>query len=312
MRSAPRRRQQRLSRPLAAYALRTERFLAKLAFALLAASATVRPASAQTTGCSRCSVNAFAPPTTGPASFPAERAWRSWERRGSAESRSRRRVASLDGALPGGSVVICVRTCDGGFFPLPYSRASGASLTEICQALCPNAEVALFSMPFGGTVDQSVSLTGTPYTSQPNALKFQQSYDETCSCRRPGQSWADALAAAEAKYGHHAHEIIITAQVSAEMSRPKPDPNVKPAASVSKPEESQPIGTPDSLDPELDVNGVDTKLQAATKAVSRETSGIRDDEAKAASHFGLTQGQVVEETDPDGGRRKVRILAPSF
>ncbi len=67
----------------------------------------------------------------------------------------------------------------------------------------------------------------------PNALKFQQSYDPTCSCRRKGESWAQALAAAEAKYGHEAHDILVTPEKSIEMSRPiiakvAADPKAKP------------------------------------------------------------------------------------
>jgi hypothetical protein len=27
---------------------------------------------------------------------------------------------------------------------------------EICQSLCPNATVALYSLPFGGTIDEAV------------------------------------------------------------------------------------------------------------------------------------------------------------
>ena len=53
-------------------------------------------------------------------------------------------------------------------------------------------------------------MTGERYVDMPNALKFQQSYDATCSCRRRGESWAETLAAAEAKYGHEAKDILVT------------------------------------------------------------------------------------------------------
>jgi Protein of unknown function (DUF2865) len=210
-----------------------------------------------------------------------------------------------------GSVYVCVKTCDGGFFPLPYSGASGLTREEICQALCPNAKVALYTMPFGGTIDQGVSSTGSPYTALPNALKFQQSYETSCSCRRPGQSWAEALAAAEARFGHRAHEFVVTEEASALMARPKLDPKAKQqAANGANPKGAQ--GLPaDSVDPVLDINGVDTKLKAATAAVSRETSGIKDEAAASGSYFGLKDGHVVDESD-GGGPRRVRIVAPMF
>ena len=103
-----------------------------------------------------------------------------------------------------GSYAVCVRTCDGSFFPVSYSGAGSRadSLEEVCRSLCPNADVQLYSFPLGGTIDQAVSTAGERYVDLPNALKFQQSFDSTCSCRRKGESWAQALAAAEARYGH--------------------------------------------------------------------------------------------------------------
>ena len=52
-----------------------------------------------------------------------------------------------DSHAHGGSQAVCVRTCDGGFFPLSFSvrSASDDELTELCKALCPNAEVRLYS-----------------------------------------------------------------------------------------------------------------------------------------------------------------------
>src|SRR5208283_5015072 len=78
----------------------------------------------------------------------------------------------------------------------------------------------LYSFPFGGTVNQAVSIAGERYVDLPNALKFQQTFDPACSCRRKGESWSQALAAAEAKYGHEARDILVTPEKSLEMSRP--------------------------------------------------------------------------------------------
>ncbi len=317
-------------------ALRLRPAFAAAMLALLASVAAGSPAFAQATGCARCTItigpfsfpNLFAGPAS-PAYAPADRSRRSWDRRGSGEPR--RRVASLGrgsgraggGERPGGqeagySTHVCVRTCDGSFFPLPYSGASGATLEEICQALCPNAQMALYSMPFGGTIDEAVSPAGARYTGQTNALKFQQSYEQGCSCRRPGQSWAEALAEAEARFGHRAHEVVVTEEASVQMSRPKPDPKAKlgvqkaPDPNAPNPKDDQATGAAEFSDPDLDANGVDTRLKAATASVSRETSGIKEDGAESASHFGLREGRVVRERDPDGGERKVRILAPLF
>ncbi len=100
----------------------------------------------------------------------------------------------------------------------------------MCHALCPNADVSLYTYPASGEIEQAVSISGARYMDSPTALKYRQSFDSTCSCRRRGQSWADALANAEIKLGRESKgDIFVTPEKSAEMSRPKPDPKAKPA-----------------------------------------------------------------------------------
>jgi len=205
-----------------------------------------------------------------------------------------------------GSYTVCVRTCDGGFFPVSYfgpdSRAD--TLGQVCRSLCPNAEVALYSFPFGGTIDQAVSTSGQPYYYLPNAHKFEQSYEPTCSCRARGQSWAEALAAAEAKYGRHSREAPVSVEAAERMSRPIQDSNWKPVSVDAAQTGAMPVG--------VDVNGVDLSLSAATAAISHATSGIRDEARQHATRFDLKQGRTVEETAPDGSVRRVRILQSTF
>ena len=222
-----------------------------------------------------------------------------------------------------GSYAVCVKTCDGSFFPVSYSGAGSRadSLEEVCRALCPNADVALYSFPFGGTIEEAESPSGEPYANLPNASKFERTFDPNCSCRRKGQSWAEALAGAEARYGHEKHDILVTPEKSAEMARqiiepkgkPAPDSKAKPGASngsaVAGPgAPSSDTGTPTVLD----ANGADTTLSAEAATVSRETSGIAGDGMQGAKSYSLGQGRTVEETGPDGVKRKVRIVGPAL
>ncbi len=39
------------------------------------------------------------------------------------------------------------------------TRARASRLEDVCRSLCPNADVQLYSFPFGGTIEQAVSLT---------------------------------------------------------------------------------------------------------------------------------------------------------
>jgi Protein of unknown function (DUF2865) len=285
--------------------LRTSRtsWGAALSFALFAL-ALAGEALSQSGGCARCG-NAPVAPT---ASTPQR----------TAEPRRMKRVAlRFDlrserrkwGAFGGGSYVVCVRACDGSFFPVSYFGGNPSDLQKICQSLCPNTTVALYSLPFGGVIDEAVSANGEPYANLPNAHKFEQTFDASCSCRAPGQSWAEALAAAEAKYGHHPHDVLVTEEQSKRLSYPRQDPNAKHAA----PESTQAAAVA-SVEPaaSLDVNDVDTGLRAAANTMSRATSGIKYDGGPSGANYGLHQGQTVDETDPDGRTRRVRILPPAF
>jgi Protein of unknown function (DUF2865) len=235
-----------------------------------------------------------------------------------------------------GSYAVCVRTCDGSFFPVSYSGAGSRadSLEDVCRSLCPNADMALYSFPFGGVIEEAASPTGEPYANLPNSGKFEKTYDPTCSCRRKGQSWAEALADAEARYGHEKHDILVTPEKSAEMARPIIDPKAKPAtdskgkpiapgasvvagpAAAPAPAPGATPGAPPSLDtataPVLDANGADTKLSAAAATVSREGSGIAGGDVDNATSFSVKQGRTVEATGPDGVKRTVRIVGPAL
>jgi hypothetical protein len=255
----------------------------------------------QSGGCARCGApvvspsTAFAPPGL---ARPKRIVVAS---RGASKSMLRRVTAASSG------YTVCVRACDGAFFPVSYFGPASRSdtLEQVCRLQCPNAEVALYSFPFGGTIHEAVSSTGEPYAHLTSADKFAQSYDPACSCRAPGQSWVEALAAAEARYGRHSHDILVTAEVSDRMSRPAQNQKAKPApADPAETVAEVPVGP----EPGLDVNGVDTSLSAAAKTISRATSGIRDEEAQGLPSYGLKQGRTVEEADPDGAIRQVRVL----
>jgi hypothetical protein len=85
--------------------------------------------------------------------------------------------------MPAGKPV-CVRLCDGYFFPL---QQAGQGLAEDgdsqCQALCPGAQTRLYFTQ--GGIESAVSATGEAYADLDNALRYRKRYDATCSCRRP-------------------------------------------------------------------------------------------------------------------------------
>jgi hypothetical protein len=217
------------------------------------------------------------------------------------------------GEARAGSKAVCVRSCDGAFFPVSYSASGGRldSLEDLCHALCPNADVSLYTYPASGEIEQAVSISGARYMDSPTALLYRKTFDSSCSCRRRGQSWAEALANAEAKLGHEdKSDIIVTPEKAAELSRPKADPKLDAKAKPVKPGATpSPAPTPVAG---TDVNGVDLTLSQQTATISREASGIAGGEARTGAKISQDQGKVIEVNGPDGVKRKVRIIGPTL
>src|SRR5580693_7666560 len=154
--------------------------------------------------------------------------------------------------LPAGTFrTVCVRTCDGYYFPISYSTVSSrfADDERSCQRLCPAAEVALYSFHNPGEdIEQAVSSSGQLYTALPNAFHYRKEFTAACSCRKPGQSWGEALKDADDSTTLQGGDIVVTDQTAKTLSQaPQPKP-VKgaPAAAAAQPAAgtATPVTTP--------------------------------------------------------------------
>ena len=130
-----------------------------------------------------------------------------------------------EGHAHGGGQAICVRTCDGGFFPLGVSsRHDSDDLKQMCGALCPGTETAVYTRSPNAEISTAASLDGKSYMDMPNALKFTKAFVPDCSCKPANKSWAEALANAEEVIGNtRKGDIVVTQAKSDELSRPKMD-----------------------------------------------------------------------------------------
>lgn len=205
-----------------------------------------------------------------------------------------------DFGLGGGAVkTICVRKCDGYYFPISGRSSRGAFDGEqaLCTASCPNAEVELFLQPVDGKADDAVALDGTPYSSLPNAFRYRQTFDSSCSCRRPGQSWSEALADAERLVGTRRSDVVVTEEKALELSRPQA-PQAAPAPRSSQPNQRQQRGT-----------------AAAPPAVPAAAPALKPSVEPAAA---VPQGSSPVATErrevirPDGSRQNLRVVAPTI
>jgi len=138
-----------------------------------------------------------------------------------------------DGAPSGTYHTVCVRACDGFYFPISYSTVPNRFTDDAraCQRLCPAAEAELYSFHNPGEdMQQAVSISGQAYTALPNAFRYRKEVVAGCSCRRPGQSWADALKNADDSSTLESGDIVVTDQNAKALSQPKP--SGKPGAST--------------------------------------------------------------------------------
>ncbi len=93
---------------------------------------------------------------------------------------------------------LCVRTCDGYYFPISFS-AAGPELQRdemACRALCPGQAVSLYVQRSGeGEGGAMMSLAGEPYTALPAAFRYRREYDRGCACGAVDARMAEAFRA---------------------------------------------------------------------------------------------------------------------
>ena len=125
---------------------------------------------------------------------------------------------------------ICVRSCDGYYYPISFATTQARFQEDQmqCQRMCPAAEVNLYTYRNPGEdVAQAVSLNGAPYTTLPNAFKYRQEFNAACSCRKPGQSWAQALGALQDDTVEQG-DIVVNEQRAKALSLPRVDAQGRP------------------------------------------------------------------------------------
>jgi hypothetical protein len=72
----------------------------------------------------------------------------------------------------------------------------------------------------------------------PNAFKYRQSFNPSCSCRLTGQSWAEALGV-ERDDTLQRGDIIVTEQRAKQMSQPRPVNQKGKAGAANTPSEQE-------------------------------------------------------------------------
>jgi len=104
----------------------------------------------------------------------------SWGWRDDDEDHSDRRPSQRYG----GYQTVCVRLCDGYYWPISFSTPSDrlARDAEKCEASC-GSPARLFRSRPGAEPDEFVDLNGQPYSRLKTAFLYRTKFDANCKCR---------------------------------------------------------------------------------------------------------------------------------
>lgn len=186
------------------------------------------------------------------------------------------------GAPSGTYRTLCVRTCDGFYYPISYATtpARFAEDEKTCRQSCPAAEVMLFSHRNPGEdVSQAVSVSGQLYSALPNAFRYRQAVDPNCVCKPPGESWAQALKNIDDNTVEQG-DIVVNEQRARTLSQPRVDAQGRP-------------------------------IKVDTRAVARpaDPKAVPNASPAAAPHAEAPTKEAPDKPDPN---RTVRAVGPTF
>lgn len=102
---------------------------------------------------------------------------------------------------------LCVRICDGFYFPISHStsRERFGGDAKQCERRCPSRSRLFVHRNPGQDVDNMVDLDGLPYLSLPTAFLHRTQYVADCNCR--GNPWSGAALAQHRTYAEAAKQI---------------------------------------------------------------------------------------------------------
>jgi hypothetical protein len=197
--------------------------------------------------------------------------------------------------VPGGTYrTVCVRTCDGYYYPISYNAtpAKFAEDEKACKQSCPATEANLYMFRnTGENIDQAVSTTGAPYTALPTAYRYRQTVDPNCSCRHQGESWSQALKNIEDPNIEQG-DIVVNEQNARQLSQPRVDAKGKPI----------------KIDPRA---AAPKQPAAAAKQPVATTAAPKAPAATGPTSLAESPATKEEPDKPDP-HRKVRSVGPTF
>jgi len=168
--------------------------------------------------------------------FGGNRSYERYEPRSSEPERVRSAPGtSFEEYGGGGSFrTLCVRTCDGYYWPISYSstRSEFERDEQNCQTMCPGTEVQLYShrVPDEES-EQMVDSGGNPYTDLSSAFKYKDvnfQRPEACSCGSTKKNFTVIAGSGQGLKEIGAEAAPVT------LPMPRPDPAADPETAANR------------------------------------------------------------------------------
>jgi len=178
---------------------------------------------------------------------------------------------------------VCVRLCDGFFFPISFATTPDrfAADESACRSRCSSsARLYVYPNP-GGEPEQMTDVRGQPYTALKTAFLFRTNYDAGCTCKP--HPWDEASQGRHRVYAELAQsrKRPITAKVQPE---PAPAatlaigpvaPPQEPAGTARRPAGAMLVGAPEAKPARAAEK--QPKREPQRSSSGRRTSGERAD-----------------------------------
>lgn len=171
---------------------------------------------------------------------------------------------------------LCVRTCDGFYFPLRHNavRKNFSSDVKSCRAAC-GPEARLFYYPVNsGSTDTMRDLAGRKYAELPHAFAYRKALVSGCTCKPV--PWSQEAAVRHDQYAADeaielAKDKVFLEAIAAQQAKPASDTVTAPEASAVA---SSVAVDSESSEPDLQVavTAADAPLAVPARPVTRKRS----------------------------------------
>lgn len=94
-------------------------------------------------------------------------------------------VAPVEPPPPETYATVCVRLCNGYYWPVSFSTSPGnfGADEQACRSSCSAPSRLFVYSNQGGSTDDMQDVQGRPYSRLPNAFLYRTSYDQSCKCK---------------------------------------------------------------------------------------------------------------------------------